>query len=339
MIHPDDFLNDDNYSILEEEIEQEITISKEKDRLQALWKQKCELRKEIQQKTQHVKSLTNQRNQVNEKMQNTLIECNTLNQTIEYVEKQKWKKIFEKLIYIVLDSIQLRNVNEIDNQITTSITTDDSERKSCILINNNQIEGLKQKIEELKQKSSTQIDKDKEREAINQANEFKRKAESYSDKFKEMMVLKLSTILPLNAIDSLFEESTEQDLSKLEKEIKDRENEVSKEINIRNKDLKTLNKIKLELMKDNTLLLKELNEKKEEYQVLISKIEKEKETSLNYKDEDAERKEEHDIEQLKELLGMQAKEIETLFTEINLFKRKGGHIYTTVTANKKNLEN
>jgi len=337
MIHPDDFLNDDNYSILDEEIEQEIGTSKEKDRLNVLWKQKCELRKEIQQKTQHVKSLTNQRNQVNEKMQNTLVECNTLNQTIEYVEKQKWKKIFEKLIYVVLDSTQLHNI--VDNQITTSITTDDSERKSCILINNQQIEGLRLKIEELKQRSSIQIDKDKEREAINQANEFKRKAESYSDKFKEMMVLKLSTILPLNAIDSLFEESTEQDLSKLEKEIKDRENEVSKEINIRNKDLKQLNKIKLELMKDNTLLLKELNEKKEEYQLLINKIEKEKETSLNYKDEDAEKKEEHDIEQLKELLGMQAKEIETLFTEINLFKRKGGHIYTTVTANKKSLEN
>jgi len=43
--------------------------------------------------------------------------------------------------------------------------------------------------------------------------------------------------------------------------------------------------------------------------------------------------------ELKELLSMQAREIDTLYTEINLFKRKGGHIYTTVTANKRNMEN
>jgi len=59
---------------------------------------------------------------------------------------------------------------------------------------------------------------------------------------------------------------------------------------------------------------------------LITRSDKEKETSLNYKDEDAERREEEQIMELKELLSMQAREIDTLYTEINLFKRKGGHI-------------
>lgn len=40
-------------------------------------------------------------------------------------------------------------------------------------------------------------------------------------------------------------------------------------------------------------------------------------------------------ENLKRFLELQAKEIETLKTEINLYKRKGGHIYTKVTTNRR----
>merc|ERR1711966_303643 len=39
-------------------------------------------------------------------------------------------------------------------------------------------------------------------------------------------------------------------------------------------------------------------------------------------------------ERLKDLLTLQNKEISTLQAEINLFRKKGGHIYTTVTANR-----
>jgi len=39
-------------------------------------------------------------------------------------------------------------------------------------------------------------------------------------------------------------------------------------------------------------------------------------------------------ERMKELLTLQAKEIATLQAEIGLFRKKGGHIYTTVTANR-----
>merc|ERR1712226_494728 len=39
-------------------------------------------------------------------------------------------------------------------------------------------------------------------------------------------------------------------------------------------------------------------------------------------------------ERLKDLLTLQSKEISTLQAEINLFRKKGGHIYTTVTANR-----
>lgn len=40
---------------------------------------------------------------------------------------------------------------------------------------------------------------------------------------------------------------------------------------------------------------------------------------------------------LKDLIKFLSKEIEDLKTEIGLFKRKGGHIYTMVTSNKRNF--
>jgi hypothetical protein len=60
-------------------------------------------------------------------------------------------------------------------------------------------------------------------------------------------------------------------------------------------------------------------------------------------DEDDEKKR-HIMEEklkIKKLLEIQAKEIETFKTEINMYKRKGGHIYTKVTTNRRvaNLNN
>ena len=117
-----------------------------------------------------------------------------------------------------------------------------------------------------------------------------------------MMVLKLSTNLPLSSISTLFEESNFQDISKLEREIKTKEKEVSKEIVSKNEEIDRLRRNKADMIATITGLLKELNDKKEKYQDLITRIDKEKETSLNYKDEDAERREEEQIMDLKELL-------------------------------------
>lgn len=96
MIHPDDYLNDDNYSQLDEDVEIEINNSKDKDKLHNLWQSKCKLRKEQQNKLQHQKTLLNQRNQINEKLTTTMTDCNLLNTHIDNFEKVKWKKIYEK---------------------------------------------------------------------------------------------------------------------------------------------------------------------------------------------------------------------------------------------------
>jgi len=57
------------------------------------------------------------------------------------------------------------------------------------------------------------------------------------------------------------------------------------------------------------------------------------------KEENEEKKYKNDLESerknLNDLVRFLTKEIEDLKTEIGLFKRKGGHIYTMVTSNKK----
>jgi uncharacterized protein YlxW (UPF0749 family) len=93
MIHPDDYLNDDNYNYLDDEVMIEINNSKDKDKLNQLWKQKCELRREQQVKIHQQKQLITNKSNINEKLQTTLNECNQLNETIDSFEKQKWKRI------------------------------------------------------------------------------------------------------------------------------------------------------------------------------------------------------------------------------------------------------
>lgn len=60
-----------------------------------------------------------------------------------------------------------------------------------------------------------------------------------------------------------------------------------------------------------------------------------------FKEENEEKKHKSDLEKekqnLNDLVKFLSKEIDDLRTEISLFKRKGGHIYTMVTSNKKNL--
>lgn len=60
-----------------------------------------------------------------------------------------------------------------------------------------------------------------------------------------------------------------------------------------------------------------------------------------HSDENAEQRKlaHEEKEKIKNILKVHAKEIETLKAEINLYKRKGGHIYTKVTSRRTNMNN
>lgn len=88
-------------------------------------------------------------------------------------------------------------------------------------------------------------------------------------------------------------------------------------------------------MKNNTNLLNLIRSLGEEELDLDKKLNDS--NKAIFVDEDDEKKR-HIMEEklkIKKLLEIQAKEIETFKTEINMYKRKGGHIYTKVTTNRR----
>lgn len=88
-------------------------------------------------------------------------------------------------------------------------------------------------------------------------------------------------------------------------------------------------------MKNNTKLLDLIRQLGEEELDLDEKLDDS--NKAIFVDEGDEKKR-HIMEEklkIKKLLEIQAKEIETFKTEINMYKRKGGHIYTKVTTNRR----
>lgn len=88
-------------------------------------------------------------------------------------------------------------------------------------------------------------------------------------------------------------------------------------------------------MKNNTNFLNLIRQLGEEEIELDKKLDNS--IKAIFVDEDDEKKKALMEEKLKikKLLEIQAKEIETFKTEINMYKRKGGHIYTKVTTNRR----
>lgn len=120
----------------------EINNSKDNDKLNQLWKQKCELRREQQVKIHQQKQLLTNKSNINEKLQTTLSECNQLNDTIDLFEKQKWRRIYEKNMFLVLNTRQFTTLEEDtkDKQLIQSLNNEKNHEQSAIIINQSQLD-------------------------------------------------------------------------------------------------------------------------------------------------------------------------------------------------------
>lgn len=85
----------------------------------------------------------------------------------------------------------------------------------------------------------------------------------------------------------------------------------------------------------NTGLLNLIRELGENQLDLNKKLDSSNKAIFENEDNEERRQMQQIKEKYKDQLEVQAKEIEILKTEINLYKRKGGHIYTKVTTNRK----
>lgn len=88
-------------------------------------------------------------------------------------------------------------------------------------------------------------------------------------------------------------------------------------------------------IKNNTNLLNMIRGLGEEQLYLNRQLDSTNKAIFVDEDDEVKKKMLEEKEGLKNMLQLQAKEIETLKTEINLYKKKGGHIYTKVTTNRR----
>ena len=88
-------------------------------------------------------------------------------------------------------------------------------------------------------------------------------------------------------------------------------------------------------MKNNTNLLNLIRQLGEEELDLDEKLDDSNKAIFVDEGDEKKRHIREEKLKIKKLLEIQAKEIETFKTEINMYKRKGGHIYTKVTTNRR----
>ena len=88
-------------------------------------------------------------------------------------------------------------------------------------------------------------------------------------------------------------------------------------------------------IKNNTNLLNLIRQLGEEQLDLNRKLDSTNKAIFVDEDDEDKKTMLQEKQKLKQLLELQGREIETLKTEINLYKKKGGHIYTKVTTNRR----
>lgn len=157
----------------------------------------------------------------------------------------------------------------------------------------------------------------------------KQKEEEYNEK----QMLRFGDIVDLDSLEVSGPSQAVLDLRnqqlKVEKMCMRRREEAESELEQTQREL-------TKAVKENTGLLELIIALGKEQIDCNEKLDQTKQAILE--DENADQKKQiiREKEELKEVIQLQSRKIETLKTEINLYKRKGGHIYTKVTTNRRN---
>merc|ERR1719379_2176227 len=158
--------------------------------------------------------------------------------------------------------------------------------------------------------------------------------EALQRKFEDIQLLKFGQVIDLDLLERTGGNKYVQELTQKVEEV---EADCANQLNsLRNK----IESAKMKLSaatKENTSLMEQITQMGYS-QLALDQALNARIANVTVNDEEP-MKEIKDVEKerMKELLTLQAKEIATLQAEIGLFRKKGGHIYTTVTANR--LEN
>mmetsp|Transcript_16251 Transcript_16251/g.13879 ORF Transcript_16251/g.13879 Transcript_16251/m.13879 type:complete len:223 (+) Transcript_16251:1276-1944(+) len=194
---------------------------------------------------------------------------------------------------------------------------------------------LEEETKEIKNKKSRA---EAAKKQLNKVVDRLKKEKNDADKaHEEEHMLRFGDVMNLEVLDSLV--PTQEVLRKRE-EFKKEERECEKKVEESRLKFLAAKKTLLEEKKENTRILRKITKLGEEQMRLNKNLDSTNKGLFKDDGGDDDRKSNLTKEKghLIELVKFLAKEIEDLKTEIGLFKKKGGHIYTMVTSNKKTLE-
>lgn len=174
--------------------------------------------------------------------------------------------------------------------------------------------------------------KEQEKQMRKQINENKKARNDKEREYNERQMLRFGNLIDL---DSLEVSGPSQAVLDKQLEYQKVEKKCIRDIEEKEAELQKTQRELTEQIQKNTDLLEMIRREGERQLDLNKKLDST--NSLIFVDEDNQEKREmkNMKEKFKRTLENQAKEIDILKTEINLYKRKGGHIYTKVTTNRR----
>lgn len=249
-------------------------------------------------------------------------------QEIQDFQRDKMQKLNQILISIILSQDQIQIID--GNKLPDDLGHD-------VLFTNAEFDKLRNRIVELKREKEGEIfrkdDLEKEMKKLEKnCKKHEKKKEEEKKKFEAVQALRFGHSIKLENLK--YAEPSDQ-LAKLKNDFNKAERDSVKKIEDAKSGLAESRENFREVTKRNTMLLEARSK------LFESIMKKNKQLDLGNKEIF---KEEEDSKQgnitqeqlsLQNVLDLQKAKIAELKTEISLFRRKGGHIYTKITANRR----
>ena len=253
---------------------------------------------------------------------------NNTEQEIQEFQRDKMQRLNQILISIILSQDQIQIIN--DKKLPEDLDMD-------VLFTNAEFDKLRNRIVELRQEADDEKSRknklENERKKLEKnCKKHDKKKEEEKKKFEAVQALRFGHSIKLENLK--YAEPSDQ-LAKLKNDFNKAERESVKRIEDSKSKLSECRENFREVTKRNTMLLEARSK------LFESIMKKNKQLDLGNKEIF---KEEEDSKQgtitqeqlsLQNVLDLQKSKIAELKTEISLFRRKGGHIYTKITANRR----
>lgn len=373
-VDEDDDDDDDNgvQGLSQEEYKIEEIEKLREDRLD-LFEDKEKISQTINELQNQSKKLENKQNLIKQELEETedeikdfqsekMSKLNELNVSVVLKIKQiqnlmpdgqlveKWKKIKEEEIAEKLDQLQNKDQAEMDDPLylekQREIMQGEEDWRgykmvkdlnSSILFTRTQLLQLINRKQELKEEAEIKWaekragEKDKQQQE-KQIKENEKKKEQKEREYNEKQMLRFGNLVDL---DNLEVSGPSAVVLELQNKFLKTEKRCIKMIEEAEAEFESTQRELTAEMKNNTNFLNLIRSLGKEEIDLDSKLDNSIKAIFKNEDEDKKKTAMEEKMKIKKLLEIQAKEIETFKTEINMYKRKGGHIYTKVTTNRR----